>query len=462
MREERLSLRPFEDFRISNYESIQAVNEHARAKIRGSIPFERREDYMRAGRQTTWVQVVAVSEGKEWILFYGVIEQIQIEIRNRTCMAELRLCSGTRLMDYELHTRSFQNKKLIYREVLDVCSQGYEKSAKIMTEGRETTIPHFIMQYQETDWEFIKRLAAMNHTVVCADCSTKGEKYYFGLPERKAVPEDSLCEYQVEYDMGEYWNKKGSGLSIREEDAASYILEGREAHFLGEKKILNGKERYIWKIECSLKGNELYHTCYMKSRTGLQAASYANPKLAGVSLLAQVVGVKDEKVRIKINCDENKEKSGTAWYSFSTVYSSPDGTGWYCMPENGDLVRLYFPTGREEDAYVASAYHEEEGTLRTHPECKFWRNKEGKEIRLTPERILLTNNQGSYVSLSDEEGIEMVSKGTVTIRSGNSLSIISENSSIELSAPKKISLKQGQTEMSLGGEISMQGAKVML
>ena len=85
MREERLSLRPFEDFRISNYESIQAVNEHARAKIRGSIPFERREDYMRAGRQTTWVQVVAVSEGKEWILFYGVIEQIQIEIRNRRC-----------------------------------------------------------------------------------------------------------------------------------------------------------------------------------------------------------------------------------------------------------------------------------------------------------------------------------------------------------------------------------------
>lgn len=462
MREERLSLMPFEDLRILNYESIQAVNEHARAKIRGNIPFERREDYIKAGRLTTWVQVMVVSEKKERILFYGVIEQLQIETRNRTCMAEIRLCSGTRLMDFEAHTRSFQNKKLTYQGLLDVCSQGYEDVAKIMVVGRKMLIPHFIMQYQETDWEFIKRLAAMNHTVVCADCSTKGEKYYFGMPERKAGLEELLSEYQVEYDMEEYWNKKGRGLSIQEEDIVSYVLKGREIHDLGEKRMIDGKELYIWKIECSMKGNELYHTCYMKSCTGLQVASYVNPKLAGVSLLAQVVGVKNEKVQIKINCDENKGESGMAWYSFSTVYSSPDGTGWYCMPENGDLVRLYFPTSKEEDAYVASAYHKEEGVLRTHPECKFWRNKEGKEIRLTPERILLTNNQGSYMSLSDEEGIEVVSKGNVTVQAENSLRIISENSSIELSAPKRICLKQGQTEMSLGGEISMQGAKVRL
>ena len=132
------------------------------------------------------------------------------------------------------------------------------------------------------------------------------------------------------------------------------------------------------------------------------------------------------------------------------------------MPEIGDTVRLYFPTSKEQEAYVVSAYHESNAALREHPECKFWRNKEGKEIQLSPERILLTNNDGTYIELSDDNGIEIVSESSVTLKSGGSLSITSSNSSIEMSAPKKIRLKQGDTEMNLGGDIGMQGAKIML
>ena len=132
------------------------------------------------------------------------------------------------------------------------------------------------------------------------------------------------------------------------------------------------------------------------------------------------------------------------------------------MPEIGDTVRLYFPTSREEDAYVASTFHEGGAKLRTHPECKFWRNKEGKEIHLAPDHILLTNNDGTYIELSDDEGINIVSEGSVTVRAEENLSISSSRASIEMSAPKKIRLKQGDTEMNLGGDLSMQGAKIRL
>lgn len=462
MREERLIIRPFEDLRILDYRSIQVVNEHARAEVRGRIPFERREDYVKVGRQQTWTQVIAISEGEESILFYGVIEQLQIEINDRTCTVVLSLCSGTQLMDYKEHIRSFQKDDFTYSSLLDTCSEEYEEPGRIMTEGNGKRIPHFIMQYRETDWEFIKRLAAMNHTVIFADCSTRGEKYHFGIPDRKYDSEETLCEYRTRYDMQEYWYKKSHGLSIHTEDTMSYICESREIHKLGERRSIDGREVFIWKIESSLKGSELYHTCYMKTRSGFQTASYNNKNMAGVSLLGKVTKVKNEEVQIKIHCDEYKERSGVCWYSFSTVYSSPDGTGWYCMPEIGDTVRLYFPTNKEEDAYVASAYHEGGAGLRTHPECKFWRNKEGKEIQLSPDRILLTNNDGTYIELSDDEGIEIVSEGSVTVRAGGSLSIISSDSSIEMSAPKKIRLRQGDTEMNLGGDLSMQGAKIRL
>ena len=456
MREERLIVRPFEDLRILDYKSTQVVNEHARAEVRGRIPFERREDYIKVGKRQTWAHVAAISEGEESILFYGVIEQLQIEINDRTCIVVLNLCSGTQLMDYKEHIRSFQKDDFTYNSLLDTCSKEYEEPGMIMTEGKGKRIPHFIMQYKETDWEFIKRLAAMNHTVIFADCFTRGEKYHFGIPDREFDTEETLSEYRTRYDIQEYLYKQGRGLSIHTEDTMSYIWESREIHKLGERRTMDGREVFIWKIESSLKGNELYHTCYMKTRSGFQTASYNNKQMAGVSLLGK------EEVQIKIHSDENKERAGVCWYSFSTVYSSPDGTGWYCMPEIGDTVRLYFPTNKEEDAYVASAYHEGGAELRTHPECKFWRNKEGKEIQLAPDRILLTNNDGTYIELSDDEGIEIVSEGSVTVRAGGSLSIISSNSSIEMSAPKKIRLKQGSTEMNLGGDLSMQGAKIRL
>lgn len=72
MREERLVIRPFEEIRIINYESVQEANEHARAKVTGWIPFKNRDDYIKAGRRQTWVQVTALSEegGNHFILWF--------------------------------------------------------------------------------------------------------------------------------------------------------------------------------------------------------------------------------------------------------------------------------------------------------------------------------------------------------------------------------------------------------
>lgn len=75
---------------------------------------------------------------------------------------------------------------------------------------------------------------------------------------------------------------------------------------------------------------------------------------------------------------------------------------------------------------------------------------------------MLTNNNGTYIELSDEDGIEVVSQGSVTVRTSETLSISSSNASIEMNAPGKIRLRQGDSEMNLGGDLRMQGAKIRL
>ena len=60
-------------------------------------------------------------------------------------------------------------------------------------------------------------------------------------------------------------------------------------------------------------------------------------------------------VKINLEIDGNQDEGTARWFPYSTVYSSPDGTGWYCMPEVGDAIRLYFPDNEEKNAYAISS-----------------------------------------------------------------------------------------------------------
>lgn len=69
MREERIIIRPFDKLKLIEYHGVMQVNEHAQAEIKGQIPFEIMKEYMQLGKQQTWVQVVAVSQSNEYILW---------------------------------------------------------------------------------------------------------------------------------------------------------------------------------------------------------------------------------------------------------------------------------------------------------------------------------------------------------------------------------------------------------
>ncbi len=461
MREEKIVIHPMEYLELLSFKSEKQVNNHAWLTFTGQIPFEKKQECIDYGRKQTWVQVLAISDTHEYPLFHGVIVSLRMKVENQTCIVEVDVQSGSSLMDEKIHTRSFQNPELNYQQLLKACGNGYKQYDFIMIDGKNKKINQFVMQYQETDWQFIKRMAARTNSVVVPEYKTGGTKFYFGLPNRHDQVIDNTCEYTVISDAQEYNQKRALGLSVEQEDMVSYVWENREIFELGQHKVLEGKERYIYKISTILRGNELYHTYYMRTRVGVCEPYQLNQRLAGISLFGNVLKVQHEQVQISINDDENASLSGVRWFSYATIYSSEDGTGWYCMPEQGDRIRLYFPSSSEGEAYAEAAYHESDATLRQDPVVKFWRNKDGKEVQMSPEHILITNNDGSYIEMNDN-GIEIRSEGSVSLRAKKSLTITSSNDAIELNAIKKISLKQGDTEINLGGDLTMRGARIKL
>ena len=462
MRADRIEIEPFRELVVTNYKGLHAVNEHGEVNITGNIPIEKMKEYINDAKKVKLVKVTAIEmDGSRQILIYGYLTDCGIRKEGDAAVMELQVKTGTWQMDRKKHIRTFQDKDITFSEALNLCNEAYSDSDVILTSGEGKQIPEFVVQYLESDWEFVKRLASYLNTVVVPDMKTGGVNYYFGLPYLETRKMTQVTSYQIRRNLEEYERKKDHGLPISEEDCTCYVVSSREIYEIGDQIEFMGNWLFIERMETEMRAGELYHTYYMKPEQGICVWPKYNHQMAGVGLTGTVKAVKKDHVQISLKQDENKKQTGYKWFVFSTVYSSPDGTGWYCMPEIGDTIRLCFPSERPMDGYVSSAVHEY-SQERTNPEIKFLSNRFGKEIYLAPDCIMLTNNDGTSIEISDRKGIRMKSQGSITLHAKSKLSIVSKEANVQLQAAAGIRLQQKDSVVNIRDDITLEGTHVKL
>lgn len=462
MRDYLIKTEPFEFISYSEISMFKGLNNHGKMVIKGYIADDNEKPYLKMLTQDIWVKVMAVStEGEEKILFCGLVLEFTIDEISDQKMMELKIVTGTYLMDIGYHTRAFQNLNMSYSDIFGQLSPSYYKYGFIEHKTLNDRIDDFILQYEETDWGFLKRLSSRFNSYLVPNTNGEGVKYYFDLPKRKKYALDEGIKYTLKKDLNEYRTKlKAEIYGIREEDCMVCIIREREIYEMGDNLILEGKSLFVYQIESHYVGSELVHTYYLKTEAGMQVPELYNEGAAGCSMDAEVINVKEDKVQVKIAEDENAEKTSTKWFLFSTIYSSPDGTGWYCMPEIGDKVRLYIPTNKEAESYIISAVHLEVGNAdRKNPDNKSLKNKHQKEICFTPDSIVITNNHGTKMELTDADGINIISEKSITITAVGDLTISSENSSLMVAGTSSVILKQRGTSIQMEEGISFTGGE---
>lgn len=450
MRDELITVKPFAFLDYLVIEGKQEAGSHGVFKIKGHIAAEKEQEYIGLMTEETWVHVdVRTYDGTVKNLFKGILLQGDIEKTGETCVLTLELITGSYLMDTARHIRSFQNEGITYSDMLDVITENYCNRAYKMTVGQGCAIPNFLLQYGETDWEFARRLASHFGMDVYPDSAYEGVKLYFGEPDAGAGVEISTKEYSVVKRNGE---------------PCSYMVKLREAFYLGDWINCNGMLLWITQIHTELVGGELYHMYRLVQKKGTEVAKKYNEKCIGASLIGTVSAVEKDKVQIEIEQDENRDRTGNRWFMYATPYSSPDGSGWYCMPETGDQIRLRVPSEDESEAYVINAVHLEsaDASERQNPDYKSIMNKQGKEILLTPKSLLMTNNAGMSIEILDDEGIRITSDKDITLQASDSIEITSSSSKVELYAQESISMQQGNTCMNMDGEMRLDGARLNL
>ena len=459
-----LKIEPFEMLNEVKLTGIQQVNEHGVVNFSGIVPAEKEDEYTKKVLGSTSAKVYSVDlvGGGEELWFWGVVTEISISSEDGLKTLSATLHTGTYLMDVRLHTRSYQNPGMTYNEVLATYTDSYPTGSFIMKVGSGETINKLIMQYRETDWTFTRRLSTHFKSVLIPDCLTGGVKYYFGIKKSSPVATIQAKTYEMRKNASDYKIKKNQGVSLDEVDTINYIYQTKEIYRLGDCVEFNDKQMYVSRIETAFDRSDLTHTYFLKSLEGFQVPKEYNTQANGVSFRCNITAVEKDVVQVSIIEDENKEGCGVRWFPYSTVYSTPDGTGWFCMPEVDDEMRLYIPDEDEAGAYVISATHLTSAASdeRCNPDFKSIMNKYHKEVLFTPDSLIFTNNNGMSVEILDEEGIKIISDKIIKIESDEAIHIASTESSITVTSPKSITFKQGDTVTHLEKNISFDGSKI--
>ncbi len=461
MKDYQIVLEPFLTLDVLDCNIRKAIEEHAILYFSGHIDRGMEENYLKTSFRDIEVKLVIVGEDDDtYTLFCGIAKNVQIHVEGDLRKLSVEAISGSYYLDLVPYTRVFQNSTSTYDTVLKYNEGYYQNAGHAMTVGNGRTIGNLLVQYHETDWEFAKRLASHFNECLVPAYRKQGIHFYFGFPDGKTSIGLSQEAYTIKKDTGDYLKKaRNNQVSLVESDALCLEVSSRDVYEIGDSFSFRGQTYYIYEITSRLNGRELLHHYKLKSKGGLRVIRQYNEQMIGASLEAAIEGVSKDTVQVVIAADGIQ--SNMKWFPYSTVYSSPDGTGWYCMPEQGDSVRLYMPTEKEKDGYIISAVHlPQQGEARSIPDNKSLKSKYGKEVLFTPTSLIFTNNQGMSVEILDEEGIRIISDKAIIMKSDEKIEVVSMKQSVTVTAPESIMLVQGDTSITLKEEIHMKGAQV--
>ncbi|MDF2636207.1 MAG: phage tail protein [Pelosinus sp.] len=473
----------------------QGINEHATLFIRGVLPSDdantENKDYVQTTTQNTPITLKYIDNtGAEKILFQGVVTNIKQQTMAEVNYLDIEAISFSYLLDVKKFSRSFQRDGEPYSYIFDRINSLAREYVPNLTgdvvtaEGNQedATTECLVIQYQETDWNFLKRLASHFNIGLTPDITFDSPKVYFGLPPQKeekedessddkqAGPEFTVSTYQIWRDTAAFAtasnnSRKNSGVTFSENDFTYCEAQSLDILQLGQNVTFQGLTWYVKNIHTFMEKGAVNNIYTLTTNQGLMQDDLLNLKLAGISLHGVIKVVTKDQVQAHITEIDDEWDDGATWYfPYTTVYSSPDGSGWYCMPEVGDNVRIYFPSNKEEESVAASSVNltVSKRGAREDPDTKILSTVYGKQVILTPGGIQIIANGNLLMTLTDNGGVSIKSDKKIIMEAEEDIKITSKTSKVLVNGKEEISLKQGGSEINIQSDINIKGNKVKI
>lgn len=374
-------------------------------------------------------------------LFFGIVTDMNVKTVGKQCIVYLEAMTGSYQMDLYPRNRSFQDTALTSRQLVEKIMEPYDGQSKVLFSVPDEELGQIMVQYQESDWTFLNRVLSRYDAGVYVDSANPGISLRLGLMDTEEDADWDRLPYKVTRDMTPAGREKPLPGQL------CYEVDTYDILPMGEKVRFHDQDLYIGRITRSIRQGLLVSSYSLYFQEGLAVPPRANPYLSGVSINGTVADVKRNTVQVKLETDALTEYRRQYFYPFSTVAASPDGSGWYCMPKQGDRVRIFFPTDDESEGYaIANVMGESapsQGSSMGNPDAKDITMPDGKAVRFVPGGIqlavgedkgtvTLTNDGRAEVrtdrdiAISAAEVVCLTTEGTMEVTAGTQIQIVSD------------------------------------
>ena len=468
---DNLFISTFEIIHILDFCIENEINNHAILKFSGIIDESMKNEYIHFTQEQTPIEAYYLKGEENYVsLFDGVITCIKIKAIDEVYKIYVEAKSFTYYMDIYQNYRSFQNVNMTTHQVINQIMKSY-KDAKYQINIPDEPIGNILLQYKETDWEFLKRIASKYHSVLLSSQAEENLAVYIGTPDLLIKSQEQINNYTISKDVVLYkdfsCNEKEN---IEEKDFVVYKLYSSELYAIGEHFTFKGEDVYVKKGVYTLKEAMLMNFYILAMKEGIKTKRLFNNNIIGISIYGTVAEVKRDTVKVNLEIEEEKEVEELYWFPYSSVASSTDGGGWYCMPEIGERVRINFPTKNEEEAFSVNSIdtynvaQPNEQDRMSNPENKSLQTDAGQEVKFTPDGVLIEcTGSNATMNLKKDGSVTMNAQKSITLACTESLSMNAINS-IRITAKENIDIlckSGGQVELTKDNKITAKGTRIL-
>lgn len=442
-----IEILPFKLKQLVELNLVQKINDHTRLYFKGVLEEEFKERPIHNTSLETRVELRQLDyDFTNTLLFKGIVSHLEIKAVHDVYYIEGEAVSLTQMLDVKLKSRSFQNSQMTYEELIKQVVEEYDGSINDEVSEKKQ-ISKVIMQYHETDWQFLKRLASRFNTGLIPYLLSDTPKLFFGIPESDGkIPTLDNFNYRVRKKLADYrYSSENFIPGIDENDFIYYEVESEQRLNLGAPVIFKDKTLYIGEVVSYLDNGVLKHRYRIAPKSGLSQKTFYNENIVGLSVEGRVIAVEKDNVKVHMSIDSKQDVEEAFWFPYASVYTAEGNSGWYCMPELNDHVRVYFPTKKEDEGFVISSVRKDSEVSKYNklgdPDIKYFRTKAGKELMFSPSEIIITGKDDQiFIQLNDKEGITIYSKKEIKVIAKDDLTMESEQAKVIIKAQDGIQI----------------------
>ena len=442
---------------------VKKINDHARVSFIALVPEGQKDKYIQMTKAKTPIEINHSGDSGSTCLFKGIITDIDVKSVRDVFYVQVEGVSNTFDLDIKYKRRSFQDKNMPYTKLIKDVIADYSGVDYIDIAAKGTKLDKFIIQYDETDWEFLIRMASHFNTGLVADTSSDKPKFWFGIPQGGGKGELEEFHYSVSKKIGDFrFSSENYIEGIDEKDFVYYRVETDKILNIGDTVNFQSKSLYVSQSIGILVDGALKHEYILTPEKGMSQNLILNNNVMGASVEGKVIEIKEDNIRVHLEIDKAQKKDEAFWFPYSTFYTTEGQTGWYCMPELDDMVKLYFPTNKEEEGVIINSIRRKTkgGDFIKDPNVKYFRTKFGKEIMFNEDEIMITGKDGSVlIRLIAEEGIEIYSNKDIKIKADKDLKIES-GKNIQITAGSSIKIDCKDSLIEMNGVTTIKGKQV--